>query len=223
MDNEPELMRHELCDIPVTGEMLSVKAKKRRLTKRRQLEIEVKLKVKALKKIRSGIVALGFEEKVHRAFEDNWILDFPNRSLYQNRCLLRLREFNGKCWVTFKEPSQNSTYFKVREELETEVAEKTTLYKILGRLGLRTAFRYQKYRSIFEPEAAQRLRKVTLVLDETPIGNYLEIEGSPKEIKTIAGRLGYSKHDFIKESYADLYAKLNPSVKSQGMIFRRPR
>jgi adenylate cyclase class 2 len=203
--------------------MLSVKAKKRRLTKGKQLEIEVKLKVKGLKKVRRGIVALGFEEKVHRAFEDNWILDFPNRLLNQNRCLLRLREFNGKCWVTFKGPSQNSTHFKVREELETEVAEKATLYKILGRLGLSRAFRYQKYRSIFEPEAAQRLRKVTLVLDETPIGNYLEIEGSPKEIRTIAAQLGYSKQDFIKESYANLYAKLNPLVKGSGMIFRSPR
>lgn len=200
-----------------------MKAKTRRLTKRKQLEIEVKLKVKSLKKVRRGIVALGFEEKVHRSFEDNWILDFPNRSLNQNHCLLRVREFNHKCWVTFKGPSQNSAHFKVREELETEVAEKATLYRILERLGLRRAFRYQKYRSLFEPRAAQRRRKVTLVLDETPIGNYLEIEGAPKEIKTIAAQLGYSKQDFIKESYADLYAKLKPLAKSSGMTFRRPR
>jgi len=196
---------------------------KRQLKNRRQLEIEIKLKVDGLKKIRGDIVALGFEEKVHRAFEDNWILDFPNRSLNRSYCLLRLREFNGKCWLTFKGPSQNSTKFKVREELETEVAEKSTVYKIFGRLGLRRAFRYQKYRSIFEPKAAQKLGKATLVLDETPIGNYLEIEGSPKRIETIARQLGYSKQDFIKESYADLYAKTNPSIKSPGMIFPRPR
>jgi adenylate cyclase class 2 len=211
------------CEIPATGKTLSVKAKGRRLTKRKQLEIEVKLKVKGLQKVRRGILALGFEEKVHRAFEDNWILDFPNRSLYKNHCLLRLREFNGKCWVTFKGPTRNSTHFKVREELETEVDERPTLHKILGRLGLRRAFRYQKYRSIFEPAAAQRLGRPTLVLDETPIGNYLEIEGSPNEINTIAARLGYSQQDFIRESYAGLYAKLYPSAKSPGMIFRRPR
>jgi hypothetical protein len=51
----------------------------------------------------------------------------------------------------------------------------------------------------------------------------LEIEGSPNEINTIAARLGYSHQDFIRESYADLYAKLYPSAKSPGMIFRRPR
>jgi adenylate cyclase, class 2 len=209
--------------ITVTGKKLSVKEKKRQLTKHKQLEIEVKLEVKGLQKVRREILALGFEEKVHRAFEDNWILDFPKRSLYQNSCLLRLREFNAKCWVTFKGPTENSAHFKVREELETEVADKSTLYKILGRLGLRRAFRYQKYRSIFEPEAAQGLGRVTLVLDETPIGNYLEIEGSPNEINTIAARLGYSHQDFIRESYADLYAKLYPSAKSPGMIFRRPR
>ena len=46
-----------------------------------------------------------------------------------------------------------------------------------------------------------------LVFDETPIGNYIELEGPQRWIDEVARQLGYSRQDYIKESYAALYRK----------------
>lgn len=186
----------------------------------KKLEIEVKLKIGNLQKARRELKALGFEERVHRALEENWILDFPHKPLARRRCLLRLRQFNGKALVTFKAPSLNSAQFKIREELETEVRDRPILYQILERLGLVLVFRYQKYRSVFK-KGASRKPKTVLSLDETPIGNYLEIEGSKEEIEKIASQLGYSQKDFITESYLGLYTQLKPLSRKPEMIFSK--
>jgi adenylate cyclase class 2 len=71
---------------------------------------------------------------------------------------------------------------------------------MLGSLGLRPGFRYEKYRSTF------RLPGLHLDLDETPIGVFLELEGSPSAIDRTARALGYAPRDFIRATYYDLYA-----------------
>ena len=43
------------------------------------------------------------------------------------------------------------------------------------------------------------------MLDETPIGNFLEIEGRPKWIDRTARVLGFSAGDYITTSYGSLY------------------
>ena len=98
--------------------------------------------------------------------------------------------------------------------------DRPILYQILERLGLVLVFRYQKYRSVFE-KGASRKPKTVLSLDETPIGNYLEIEGSKEEIEKIASQLGYSQKDFITESYLGLYTKLKPLSRKPEMIFSK--
>jgi adenylate cyclase class 2 len=42
-------------------------------------------------------------------------------------------------------------------------------------------------------------------LDETPIGVYMELEGSPRWIDRAARRLGFSERDYITASYGRLY------------------
>jgi len=197
-----------------------MKARTKHFVQKKNLEIEVKLKIGSLQKIRRELKALGFEEKVHRALEENWILDFPNRPLARRHCLLRLRQFNDKALVTFKAPSLNSAQFKIREELETEVADGSVLYQILERLGLVLVFRYQKYRSVFEKRASRK-PKTVLSLDETPVGKYLEIEGPKEDIEKIARQLDYSKKDFITDSYLGLFLKLKPRAKNPVMIFSK--
>ena len=197
-----------------------MRARAKHLPQKKHLEIEVKLKIGNLQKARRELKALGFEEEVHRALEENWILDFPAKPLAHSRCLLRLRQFNGKSLVTFKAPSISSAEFKIREELETEVGDAPIFYQILGRLGLVLVFRYQKYRSVFE-KGASRKPKTVLSLDETPIGNYLEIEGTKEDIEKVARQLGYSKKDFITESYLGLYLQFKPLARNPEMIFSK--
>jgi adenylate cyclase class 2 len=188
---------------------------------KRNLEIEVKLKIVSPQKLRTQIKMLGFHELCHREFEDNWLLDFPEKSLFKKRCLLRLRQFHGKSVLTFKGPKTAATHLKIREELETEVSDRATCHQILKRLGFVPAFRYQKYRSMFVKSRSGKSKRVVISIDETPIGNYLEIEGQPETIRMLAAKLGYAPRNFITQSYLELYTRHKPRPQDRKMIFKK--
>jgi adenylate cyclase class IV len=70
---------------------------------------------------------------------------------------------------------------------------------ILESLGLEVRFRYEKYRASFRLSAAE------VSCDETPIGAFLEIEGTPEEIAETAERLSLDMKDALSLSYPRLY------------------
>jgi adenylate cyclase class 2 len=184
-----------------------------------QLEVEVKVRVHNLKALTESLEKLGCKEVMKRTFEQNWIWDFPNSSLRTQGQLLRVREVAGRCSLTFKAPAGTSRQFKVREELETDVSDCKTLMEILGRIGMVVTFRYQKFRASYSMLVPGRNRTVSLTLDTTPIGNYLEIEGSARDIKLVASKLGYRQRDFIKESYMALFEKSDLRKRQTFMVF----
>jgi adenylate cyclase class 2 len=102
--------------------------------------------------------------------------------------------------LTFKGPRQKARSFKVREEFETDAANRGQLKKILKALGLQPVFGYRNYRTIF------RKGRLTIALDETKVGTYLELEGERHEITKFAKALGFSRADFITTTYAELRA-----------------
>jgi len=77
------------------------------------------------------------------------------------------------------------------------------LEAILERLGYRRAFRYQKYRTIYSVTLDDE-HALLAMFDETPIGNFLELEGDSAVIEDVAQRLGYPKSAFISESYVEM-------------------
>ena len=105
---------------------------------------------------------------------------------------------NGKSRLTFKGPVQPST-MKVREEVETLVGDGEVLLKIFRELGLHVWFRYEKYREEFSHE------DVIVAIDETPVGVFVEIEGSEQGIETTAAALGRAPADYIVDSYRSLF------------------
>jgi len=187
-------------------------------------EIEIKLEVRDPRALKRRLAELGFRRVKARHFESNRLLDFPNLALRQAQRVLRLRFADGKCLLTFKGAPARSRHYKVRTELEAEVEDGRGLKEILERAGLREVFRYDKYRTEYAPGAGRkdilrpggtvrRTRGSTprapergeLVYDETPIGNYVELEGPKRWIDEVAGRLGYERPDYITLSYAALY------------------
>jgi adenylate cyclase class 2 len=72
---------------------------------------------------------------------------------------------------------------------------------VLERLGFGPVFRYEKYRT----EYARPRQAGIIMFDQTPIGDFLELEGSPRWIDRAARALGYSQADYLTASYGSLY------------------
>jgi adenylate cyclase, class 2 len=96
--------------------------------------------------------------------------------------------------------------YKVREEIEVEVADVGNLSRIFEGLGMKGWFRYEKYRTTFRLPASKAWAKGLLIeLDETPIGTFVELEGPAAAIDRAAEELGFSKRDYILKNYLRLY------------------
>ena len=187
----------------------------------KQLEIEVKLKIRNLQRLRRDLLEMGCKETVPRSLERNWTWDFPGQPLRQQGKLLRVRQFAGRCLLTFKGVAQQSRHFKIREERETVVQDRRILDVILEQLGLRVMFRYEKFRTSYSLRLRGMRRSIDLSVDETPIGNYLEIEGTEADIHRVAEKLGFDQDAFIKESYLALFAKSRSRKSQRDMVFSK--
>ena len=60
-----------------------------------------------------------------------------------------------------------------------------------------------------------------VVVDETPVGNFGEIEGPPEWIDEMAGRLNIAHDQYITLSYSELFAEWKQRTGSQAkkMLF----
>ena len=165
------------------------------------LEVEIKLALPDdLSGIRKTLETAGLEIKTSRKFEANTILDTPDLALRRKRELIRIRRVGQESILTYKGPPQPGEH-KTREEIESAVADPGHMELIFARLCYHPVFRYEKFRTEFG-----RLGEEGVVtLDETPIGNFLEIEGAPEWIDALAPELGFSKSDYVLLSYAGLY------------------
>ena len=72
---------------------------------------------------------------------------------------------------------------------------------MFGAVGLAPWFRYQKYREEFSAPG------VTIAVDETPVGTFVELEGSEDGILAAAAALGRAPADFIVDSYRTLFLR----------------
>lgn len=191
---------------------------------RRRHETEIKLEVRNPRVLKQRLADLGFRVIQPRHFESNALFDFPDLQLWKAHCLLRLR-LAGRLWtLTFKGTPLQSREYKVRREIETEIQDGPVLREVLEALGLSETFRYEKYRTVFAPTGrGGRAAAAHLVFDETPIGNFLELEGSRRWIDQIARQLGYGRLDYITASYGSLYrAKcLERGEKPKNMLFHK--
>jgi adenylate cyclase, class 2 len=175
-------------------------------------EIEIKLRVSDLSSLLRRLRQLRASSH-GRVFEQNTIYDTHDAALYRLGRLIRLRVETPSAsrlipagrhgaLVTSKVPvpPSGAARYKVKLERELPLQDPRRWPAILRSLGFRPAFRYEKYRSTF------RLPGLSIDLDETPVGIFLELEGSPRAIDHVARALGYSPNDYFRGTYWDLYA-----------------
>ena len=170
--------------------------------------------------IRTRLRELGFRIHKRRVFESNVVLDTAARDLGRRGELIRIRRAGDRSIVTYKGPSKDGRH-KSREEIETQDEDPGVFETILARLGLQPTFRYEKFRAEYElPD-----HKGLVTIDETPIGVFLELEGSPKWIDATARQLGFKRSHYITSSYGELYLRYchDQGSKPAQMIFPSTR
>jgi adenylate cyclase class 2 len=168
-------------------------------------EIELKIPVASLSTFERQLDQAGFHLETPRTFEQNTLYDTPDRELKARGQILRVREYGGRHIVTHKrhpDDEDTASMYKVRIETESEVSDGDALAEIFTRLGYGPAFRYEKYRSEYtHPDSPG----AHLVLDETPIGNFAELEGPTGWIDRMLVLLGVDPTTCLTLSYGKLF------------------
>lgn len=166
------------------------------------IETEIKFRVEDLAALDARLRAAGFRVETVRGFESNVLFDWPDRAMRARTEILRLRQYAGRWLVTHKripDSGIGEDRHKHRVETETEVADGAVLAEMFVSLGLVRAFRYEKWRTEWSDGVGH------CVVDETPIGNFAELEGTAEWIDAAAARLGVSPDAYMTLSYGRLY------------------
>lgn len=178
-------------------------------------EIEIKFRIVNLNRLRRALKAAGFRQVTPRTHELNSLYDLPRQPLRKKGELLRLRKY-GDSWVLTHKAKGKAGRHKTRVELETRVEKGNQLDAILRSLGYAPTFCYEKYRAEWRDGPGH------VVLDETPIGMFGEIEGPARWIDQTARTLGIRRNDYITKTYADLFFTWKRQTRSRAsqMTFR---
>jgi adenylate cyclase class 2 len=163
-----------------------------------QTEVEIKCRVENIAALGRALRKAGFRQVTRRTHETNALYDLPGQRLRRRGELLRLRKY-GKQWVLTHKAKGKAGRYKSRVELETRLTDGIAMDAILRALGYSPTFRYEKFRAEWTDGAGH------VVVDETPIGNFAEIEGPGTWIDSIARLLTIKPADYITESYAELF------------------
>jgi adenylate cyclase class 2 len=161
-------------------------------------EVEIKFRVEDARALTRKLRVAGFRLITRRTHEMNTLYDLPGQPLRRRGELLRLRKY-GSEWVLTHKSKGRAGRHKTRVELETEVSDGPRMDAILHALGYRPTFRYEKFREEWGDSAGH------VVVDETPIGNFGEIEGPGRWIDRVAKQLGVGPADYITDTYAGLF------------------
>ncbi|HKF50372.1 MAG TPA: class IV adenylate cyclase [Terracidiphilus sp.] len=177
------------------------------------METEIKFRVHDLAGLSERLESAGFHLDTPRAFESNILYDTPDRHMRARTEILRIRTYAGRCTLTHKRLPDNGCgedRHKHRVETETEVSDGDALAEVFRSLGLSAAFRYEKWRTEWSDGEGH------CVVDETPIGNYAELEGPADWIDRTAARLSISHSDYLTLSYGRLFEQWREEHRSSA-------
>jgi adenylate cyclase class 2 len=177
-------------------------------------EIEIKFRVTDARALARSLRGAGFRVVTPRTHETNTLYDLPGEFLRARKELLRIRKYGSEWTITFKSGTVRGRHSS-RLEFETGVSDGKKLDAILRGLGYGPTFRYEKFRA----EWTDGVGKV--VVDQTPIGNFCEIEGASRWIDATAKKLGVTPADYITKNYATLFVEWThqTSSKAKEMTF----
>jgi adenylate cyclase class 2 len=178
------------------------------------LEREVKLSFDSPEQARAAVTAARATLVRPRRLQHDVLFDTADQQLRQRGCALRIRFENGAGVLTFKGPVMPGA-MKLREEHESKVEDSAAVRRVLEGLGYRAWFTYEKFREEYE------LPEVIAAIDETPVGTFVELEGSEPAILAAAESMGRTPDAFVLASYRTLFLQRRPASSSavDDMVF----
>lgn len=178
-------------------------------------EVEIKFRIADLKALTRELKRARFHLDTPSTYEMNSLYDVAGQKLRRRGELFRLRRY-GSIWTLTHKSKDLAGRHKVRTELETKVENGAQMDAILRALGYSATFRYEKYRAEWSDG------KGHVVVDETPIGNFGEIEGPARWIDRTAKLLGIERPDYVTDSYVGLFFAWKKKTRSgaKEMTFR---
>ena len=178
-------------------------------------EVEIKFCVADPQALAEKLRLAGFRLKTPRTHELNTLYDRPGQPLRRSGQLLRLRKYGSEWLLTHKNKGSPGRH-KTRIETQTKVADGEKMEGILQALRYKPSFRYEKFRAEWSDGTGD------VVVDETPIGNFAEIEGPPEWIDRTARALGVGENEYITLNYAALFSEWKKRTRSKAkeMTFR---
>jgi len=173
------------------------------------LEIEAKFLVQDLESILIRLKNAHAQLVQERTHEYNLRFDTPAGDLAREHRVLRLRRGHD-IRLTYKSPGGMLSGIPVRQEMELILEDFETARTILEALGYKVSTIYEKNRTFYSLGAA------SILLDELPFGNFVEIEApSMVKICTTARDIGLDWKERITESYLTLFEDLRAKMSLQ--------
>lgn len=172
-------------------------------------EIEIKFTIESIRALSQRLRESGFRLLTPRTHEMNTLYDLPGASLANSGQILRLRKY-GDTWLLTHKAKGKEGRHKTREETQTEIADGVQMDSILRALGYSPSFRYEKFRAEWSDG------KGHVVVDQTPIGDFGEIEGPSRWIDTTARLLRIDPKDYMTQNYAGLFFEWKKRARSSA-------
>jgi adenylate cyclase class 2 len=164
-----------------------------------RLETELKIPVADHDSIRESLRGAGAVAIHAMAREVNLLFDTSDGKLRNASSLLRLRDYGGRQLITFKGAPRFTGAIKERPEFETRIGDLSSMVQILEGLDFRVFMRYEKDREEW------MMGEISVVLDHTPIGDFVEVEGPADQLEEIARSLGLDVATAVRGSYVSLW------------------
>jgi adenylate cyclase class 2 len=181
-------------------------------------EIEIKFRVDDIRALNRRLRQSGFHLVTRRTHEMNTLYDVRGQLLRKRAELLRLRKYGSEWLLTHKAKGKSGRH-KTRVENETKIADGAKMEAILRALGFSPTFLYEKFRAEWSDG------KGHVVVDQTPISNFGEIEGPSRWIDRTAKRLQIPRNNYITATYSELFSQWKKQTGSPAneMTFKAVR
>jgi predicted adenylyl cyclase CyaB len=178
----------------------------------RETEAKIALRAGEMDRIRARLLELGAEPQGVDQ-EENVVFQLKTGERGGRRKRLRLRTFGNRsdALLTCKGPAEKDAIYKSRDELEVQVKDAASVRELLEHLGFRPRVEYHKRREQWW------FGDTIVALDRLAFGDYLEVEGSERDIQATLADLGLAHRRHIRRGYARL-ARRAPGLPDTARI-----